>query len=631
MAFDNSSPYQETLDNTNVSVPRSAFNLSHVHTGQALIGALTPVLCMETLPNQDIDLNLTAVINLRNPTPRKLINGCRVYFHAYYNRCSDLWEGFDNFVTHGRRQDVNLTKPKLIHSLTSAETESGYAVEAFTPLSLANYFGIPAVAQQIMQNDNVTFPPLRNFQTAIMSENHTERWKRLGYATNVDALPFMAYQRNWRDFYCNKNLLMNNKFWFPDNESHFILSYGCTEAVCINYGDESLSSNSERLSNLLGSAAGRNYTTPEPNNPSTSDSAGVRWVSPNLCGLKFRQFRGDRFTTASPFADLIRGSVPSLSNFLSNSGAIRMTTPGLPGGVFVYNGNSYNISAFSSVRPDIWTFNGTKVDLTVSGNSSIVIPPITLNNIRALQTYTVFAERLARTSGDYNDMIQALFGFNPHHSVHEGTYVGGCYQDMVFDSVTQTSESTTSSPLGSKAGQGYSAGNGRIGHFHSPDYGWLQVYMSIVPEVYYTQGVHRQFTRFNPDDMYNPLWNNLAPQAIKNKELYISGTSATDEDVFGYEQRANEFRSRTNRVSGFSALSHEVASFDASMVMSRRFSSTPELNSKFLTMVPENIDMDVFSFNDEPPFDFSVAFDLDTVSPIPRVSVPGSLSDELHA
>lgn len=648
---DNASPHQRTLDQSGVSVPRSRFDLSHVHTGQAFFGALAPVLCLETLPNQDFDINISANIQLRNPTPRPLINGCRVYFHAYYNRNRDLWEGWQNFCSHGIRLDVNLKKPSLVHN---ASNDNDRAVEAFTPLSLADYFGIPSsVLETVVYSGNSPLKPLRSFQTAskwLDGSSYAFDWQRLSESPSfVDALPFVAYQRNWRDFYSNKNLLMNSKFWFPDNENHFILPYswsnGNNLALALWYSDPSLQSISDAYSsfekvscNLLGrnSPYGLGIDiTPEPNNPSTElisidGSLDSIARAPNLCGLKFRSFRGDRFTTGSPFVDLIRGNIPSLEEYV-NSKYIQIgkdndrypivPTSTTPSGTL--NGGIFNVAdkLFTLIHNGAWSNTGV----------GLYMPNITMNDIRALETMTVMRERLARTNGEYNEWIYSLFGTGVSKNNHEGTYIGGFYQDIVFSDITQLSASTEESPLGTKAGQGYSSGSGRIGHFHSDDYGWLQIYMSIVPETYYTQGIQRQFTRETPDEIYNPLWNNLEPQAILNEELYISGTKATDKDVFSYEQRGNEFRSRMNRVSGFSALAHDVASFDSAIVMARRFATTPQLSSKWLSLVPENVDMDVFSFNDEPPFDFSVGFDIDTVAPLPRVSVPGSLSSNLHA
>lgn len=138
-------------------------------------------------------------------------------------------------------------------------------------------------------------------------------------------------------------------------------------------------------------------------------------------------------------------------------------------------------------------------------------------------------------------------------------------------------------------------------------------------------------TKKNQLDMYFPIFNNLEPQVIKNKELYVSGVEATDEDIYAYEDRYAEYKSRPNTVTGFMALSHSVAEYDASRIMARRFEATPQLNNAFVMMIPENIDMSVFSVVNEPPFDYQIGIQCRRVFPGPYTAIPGSMSSNLHA
>lgn len=607
--LDNQAPVQSELDNSKLNVGRSAFDFSHVHSGNAIVGSLIPVLNMEVVPNEDIDINLVALIELRNPLTRPLLNGMRVYFHGYVNYLVDLWEGAKNFLDTGRTGSINLQRPNLIYSFHSSD--DSFRANAATPMSLLDYLGLPPQAYSF--DDGVA--PLRSFAPSFFSTSTSAAFFSLLGSGAPDFFPAdccVAYQRNWRDFYSNKNLLQNNKFWFPDNEDHFILSYECTNAVALKYGDEDLSDETSPTAvfqSIVGDTYSSSYysVTREPNNPSSLSFAISPAFYPNLSGLKFRQFKGDRFTSSLPFPDLIRGSIPVLSDFIRDSSDLTSFDPHLT--------NTSLMGSGSNVVNDQKNSNEAT----------------TLNSIRALETFTVFKERMARTSGDYNDMIEAQFGYNPHHHTHEGTYIGGFYMDFNMSTVVQTSQSTEQSPLGQKAGQSGSSGSGRIGHVKTRDYGWIQVYMSIVPDVMYTNGLSRQYDKKNQLDMYFPIFNNLAPQAIKNKELFVSGVASVDNDVFAYEDRYAEFKSCPNRVSGLMALPHTIAEFDASRIMARRFTSTPSLNSQFVTLVPENVDMQVFSVQDEPPFDFQVGFSIDRVFPGPYTAIPGSMSSKLHA
>lgn len=617
--LDNSSPAVQSLKAPEKNVPRSAFDLSHIVSGQALFGAVIPVLCEETVPGQEFDINLFSQISFRNPSIRPLLNGCKVQFHAIYNDVTDLWEGAKNYYDTGRSGKINLSKPNLLVSAKVTNNE----VSTITPLSLSDYLGVPV---NFFQKEGK--PPIWQFGALVKSSSEAKikvENKRPDY---INALPFMAYQRNWRDYFSNKNLLQNNKFWFPDNEDHFILSYNCENACIINYENEDCSKESDpnlSVYNFLKSCENTAddetsiYSTSLQCSPSGNNDFGA---SPVLSAIKFRQFRGDRFTTASPFPDFIRGDEPTLGALDDWVKLVETNGSSVPinGTNFnVYNDlyfNSNNKNAAFSQKNSAGEFD-QPIGLKTNIGSRI-----TSADINAMNIITAFKTKMGMTNGDYNEMIKSQFGYSPNVHDRKGTYIGGFSSPIDFSSVSQTSESTTTSPLGTKSGQCSSNGQGRIGHFRAPNFGYISVYMSIIPDTYYCQGMPKMLSKQYQKQEYFPILNGLAPDAILNKELFISGKPERDNDVFAYCEKFEEFKSRRNRVCGFSSLGHKTALFDSALVMKRTFHDTPTFNHRFLTMTPENLDMDVFYFNNEPPFDFSVGFDLTTVAPIPYKSIP---------
>ena len=542
--LDNQSPVVEAMESNDINVGRSAHDCSHIVNGNAMPGMLAPVLTMECVLNEDIDINLASLIEFRNPTTRRLFNSFRVYFHGYFNAITDLWEGAKNWLDKGRSGKLDLSRPNLIYKKSITYTDSGTTItltaNACTPMSLLNFLGLPAESYQGLISRGTYRSPIRQFQTSVScSDDTVVSATKVG--ESVDYFPAdvcMAYQRNWRDFYSNKNLLMNNKMWFPDNEDHFILSYSCENAVAIKYEDEDFASttslkNQTQFENLTAVSPSLAFTlddssTPEPNNPSSISHNDV-WYAPNLCGIKFRQFRGDRFTTASPFPDLLRGDIPLLQltedNFVNYADVVdgsvtrKSKVNGIPG------------NSRSALYENIDGQAHTLSLQTVSGddvfNHALVTPEstVTMSDIYTLETLTTFKRKMGMTNGDYSEMMQAQFGVKPKVHSHRGTYIGGFYQDFALSSVVQQSESGDT-PLGTKAGQGVSSGSGRIGHFHTTDFGWISVYMSIMPDVYYTQGKPRQYSKKSNLEMYFPIFNNLPAQGIRNDELYIFRNSS---------------------------------------------------------------------------------------------------------
>lgn len=145
--INNQAPAQSQLEKDTSPVGRSAHDFSYIHSGNAIFGALIPVDCFDVVPNEDLQINVASLLEFRNPTTRQLLNSCRVYFHAYYNRLDDLWEGARNWIDKGRSGKISLSRPNLIYHTQNYNQDA--EVNACTPLSLLNFLGLPAECLQL--------------------------------------------------------------------------------------------------------------------------------------------------------------------------------------------------------------------------------------------------------------------------------------------------------------------------------------------------------------------------------------------------------------------------------------------------------------------------------------------------
>ena len=616
---DNTAPIVDVAENEKPKVEWSTFDENCKIVGQALPYAIIPIDVVETLVGSKVYLNYDVEIQFRNPTQRKLLNGFRVYLHSWYNRKSDLWEGWENFITKGRSGKINL---KIPHIQTRMKQMEG-TYTPFTPMSLYDYLGYaPENFEELNKYCGV--------KPAKISENKTG----LADYSNIEitALKPMMYQKLWADKYAPKNLLQENKVLYPDNKDHFILSYNANEVGRIKYEDEELP--------LVGDNLGhKNYYIGQ----NVVDST-VR-----LDCLRFRQFTGDRFTTASPFEDMLRGEKPKL-NLAINASELSVTIPDLYAKIALANGeeitNIYarelyeqnDIAKFNNGNPMGTYIYGEKSGVTQSQQAAIKIDEktiklnneeiksqITLSQLRSLEVFTLFAERMARTNGDYNEMIKAHFGRSPNANDREAIYIGGSYQDILQNSIFQTSESTQESMLGRQVSTGISAAYNKIGEFEAPDHGYIMTVMMIVPDTVYVQGIHKNDTALTVEEQYYPIFNNLSAEAILNKELVVTGNEETDNDIFGNAERFSEWKSRRSRVCGFSQLKNNQDEYDSALVMARRFEKTPNLNAEFVTGYPDNVPLTSFAAEDEPPFDFVIRKDVTINHPMPYVTIPKGL------
>lgn len=662
--IDNTAPIVDVAENRKPKVEYSNFDENRKIVGQALPYAIIPIDVIETLPNTEAWLNYDVQITFRNPSVRKMLNGWRCYLHAYYNRKSDLWEGWNNFITRGRSGTESgggqgLEIPHIKTRIRNSRAGVGsFPVSAFTPMSLYNYLGYPSEITPMTNGvrDLTKTCGVRVEQITTNSRTGLANYENI----KINALKAVMYQRLWRDKFAPQNLLQNNKNLFPDNEDHFILSYNASEVSRIKYEDE----NGESFAN----ADKKEWYT------LNDETLDVR-----IDCLRFRQFAGDRFTTSSPFPEMLRGDAPELDINISadNLKAIipentqlvdeigfkwsdntrsyltaGTGTLGLVDGAknsmashadaSSGNTNFYQDSNYSALylipgwdggstsaettanTQKITGINKNQIQLSIAG--SVISSSISLSQLRSLEVFTIFAERMARTNGNYNEMIKAQYGHNPKALNREAIYIGGSYQDVLSNSIYQTSNGENDeTPLGTQVAMGQSASYNKLGYFHADDYGYIMVVMSIIPETIYTTGINKLDTSLTMEEQYFPIMNNLSAEAVLNKEIYVSGNEEVDNDVWGYAERFSEYKSRRSKAVGLSELPAEISAFDSALIMARRFNQSQDLNADFVTGYPTNYSLDSFTSNEEAPFDFAIREDVNINYPMPYVTIPEGL------
>lgn len=616
--FDNGkAPITQSAKNDEANVPRSAFNMSRVKYMNGIMGALMPFDVLETLPNEDYTIGYDVLAELRNPTVRKMLNGMKIFIHTYWCPKKDLWRGFKNYIDKGRSGTVDKEVPKLCTALElkgngepSADDEC-----TLTPFAPSSFMGLP-----IAVKPKATDIPNKNEWYKTCSENNGTilaphiksniKWK-------INAMPFVMYCKIYRDYYANENLLGNNTQWYHEDEDlDLIIPY--TPNTTDNY---------------INTANGELVTTTGSENRYVPTKSGED--KPYLNCLYFRQFRGDYFTTANIFRDLIRGDASEIDKQFNEgltlnwesvfSKTVETEEYAGFGGLTLGKKDDGLIVASQDYANNKHTWGQGNTDLIKSAFEKANVKGLSLNAVRKALILEKFMMRNATTNGSYRELIGVQFGYYPKDYTRKPRYVGGAEYDINFSTINATNYNAEGNTLGQKTSEGYAAGQGYIGKFHSDDHGYLMSIMSIVPDVYYAkQGIDPMFQRITQDKEYFPILNNLEPMAIKNKELYLSEDNAYNEDVWGYADRFEDWKSRRNEVTGL-ALCGEV--YDRAQFMFREFDETskPQLNTGFMTMTPDNIDMTPFTSVNEPPFDITIGCNIEKVSPMPYMAQPSDM------
>lgn len=648
----NTAPVVSSMKNKKLPVPHSYFDLTCPIAFDAPIGAIIPFDLIETLPDSDYEISYDILALTKNPLVRRLLSGMTVYIHTYASDSKSLWEGFPTFVSRGRSGTITR---KIPTSLSIIPNFNGVTTDVATSsqYSPSAYLGLKPDMRCSYSVDSNALLYYTYRHSIDLSEAQRNR-------VEFNALPLVMYQQICIHNYLPSNLLQANKHFFPDDEMHLKLSPTCGQndyrVYSLSY-DDSVATAKPTLAQL------QDVSISSPNTPVVLDT------------LRVRQFQGDRFNTGLPWPELVRGDIPAI-NIAEN---VTLTGTGevvIPSGQDLSNalyvgsntqdvstaGNN-TVSRLRAGHPDlsdsnsglifansVLSYGGTPSDYSevyldgvntrqrfdkvhlqypLSGTSSTTVSgqfqsSITLSQLNALKVLTLMRQRAALTDGSYNELIKAQYNTSPDLQVGKPFYIGGTKQPLVFSEVVQTSESSNDSPLGRTGSRAVSAGSGYIGRFHSKDFGYIMSVLSVVPDVYYTQGIDKLWTRVNHDDYHFPLMDNLEPSPILNKEVYHSGDSSVDDDVFAYQERDSEYKSRRPVLRGNMQYSSSVAGVeeDSAYTMKRIFSTTPTLSYGFTGMFPENVDYSVFTNTIDCPFIFSITSRIHATLPLPYVTMP---------
>lgn len=628
----NTSKFMKDLLNEFIKMPHGVFNLNRRKIQDITPYAITPIESWEMLPGSDVYVKYDISMLSKNPTIKRLLSGMNAELRVYKINYNDCWEGWNNFITKGRSGKVSKSIPYVDLSLGSNDVSTSLPYNPMECLRhaptvfLAN--GGTGGINKFTFDYNVGVKEVSSLQSSGKTGISTLAGLKASTAMRINALPYVFYNKIVKE-YQNSNILQNNPHWYPENENHDqILPYSVSGPVTTSDYDNPtkafVSGTSVEVINAVNSG---------------TDDAPVYESYPWLNVLQYAQRKGDYFNTGSPFPDLIRGDIPTIEIL---NGHLNVPTS-----LFGDKANSDNAILFG---PDA-NMNNKLINIMLGESSGLTpgstfsdsdysaalshvkstLDQITLAGLnfsmtqwRYLATMTVLRERLALTDGSYNELIKAMFGHNPRWHNHGAIYCGGTRQSIVFNEVVNTTESA-SAPLGDIAGRAVSSQNNDVIHVHSDDYGCFMTVLVITPDEYYSQGVDKMWSRLENAEQYLPILNNLSPDATLNKELYVSGTNSTDEDVFNHQERFAYYKSRRNEVSGLLSLAISKIGDVGAWIMQRLFSSTPQFNAEFNRGILTDNEKAVFASTNQAQFNVVIGSNMRFIAPIPEDSRPSDM------
>lgn len=597
-------PFRDKMLKPNVK--RSAFPWDHSCVfSLPNAGLLLPVLCEEVLPNSDYDISANVLMRVL-PQVVPLYSRQRYYLYAFYARYSDLYKRASVYMSKGYSGNEVLTKPTLKADNLGISGGMNYVVKAG---DLFDCLG---------------------FQIG----------KKLSDFGDVNALPLFMYEKIYNDYFINNNLHINDRVRLPDDPSDFRLA-----------DDGSIISNANATPDFPAVKYGVLRYRDYPQDYFTSSlpfqqrgNAPTLNVSGNVGNFNIGSLS---IGSISPFVmDRLLGYGGlnhnpvglSIDNYFQGpgTGLVFTTSPTSPTGDFatttaVFDSGGYaylktpnsKIQSIQGVSISGNTGNGVTGNFTSLTLNDTVAKEVTglslsggftLDEFRNLAVSTAELERMARTDGSFGQFGLTFFGMKSRNSNDFFvTFVGGTYREINFSEVLQTAPGASgSTPLGSYGGHGIISDNGSLGHLSSDEHGYLMVLLSVMPDVYYSQGLPKKFTRLTQAEEFIPGRDKLGLTAIFNKELYVSGTRTVDNDLFAYQNPFDDYRYKENRIIGKIGDPTNASFFP--YTQARVFNGTPTYSESFFKA--DNVRKDYLSAPTEDAYTGRIDFKIRAVEPL---------------
>ena len=245
----------------------------------------------------------------------------------------------------------------------------------------------------------------------------------------------------------------------------------------------------------------------------------------------------------------------------------------------------------------------------------------TINSLRQAFQVQRLLERDARGGTRYTEILQSHFGVtSPDHRLQRPEYLGGGSGRITVSPVAQTTSTDATTPQANLAAIGTGMFSGSQWAKSFTEHCTLVGLINIRADLTYMDGLNRMFSRQTRFDYFWPALAHLGEQAVLNKEIFADG-SATDEEVFGYQERYAEYRYKPNQITG-KFRSKAAQSLDI-WHLAQDFLSVPGLGAGFIVEDPP-IER-VIAVTDEPHFLMDANFNLKCARPMPVYGVPGMI------
>jgi hypothetical protein len=471
----------------NESISSNTFDLSHDRKLSCRIGDLVPINLIEVIPGDKFSIQTSQMLRFA-PLVAPVMHQSSVYTHYFFVPNRILWSGWEDFITGGPDGMNN-----SVHPYFNLQGEA-------TIGSLWDYMGIPT-------------------GSATPATDKTQ----------INALPFAAYNKIYNEYYRDENLVTP-------------------------------------LTDVL--------------------TDGAQIAAP-YSSIQKRAWQHDYFTSSLPWTQ--KG--PEATIPLGTTAPILFNPDGVSTNIFTkldgtISGAGATVTSRTSDGSLYQSVGGTTLDSLIDNSDTLLADlsqatASTIIDLRRAFKLQEFLEKNARGGSRYIETIMSHFGVRSSDArLQRPEFLGGNSAPMQISEVLQTAPATDAqgaapTPQGNMAGHGISVGGSANINYKVEEHGFIIGIQSFLPKSAYQQGLPKMFSKSDKFDYYWPSFAHIGEQPVYNKELYHQALPEDDE-VFGYTPRYAEYKFINSTVHG------EYRSTLDFWHMGRIFASKPSLNQDFI-------------------------------------------------